>query len=152
MPKRPMDGASSLGANRRPEDGNAIVVMMHMGSKKPTSAESADDYCQLIRHVFRRNQHFAWNGKHYQHIDDMMMHRVVSEFISSAEPSAASSTMVKNVVETIAQKTAVPSEPPEPMWVDGLPAENQLTFENGVLLLNQFIEDQLNVPALLPAP
>ncbi len=80
------------------------------------------------------------------------MRRVISEFISFTDPAAATAQMVNAVAETISQMTAIPSEPPEPMWLDGSLAENQIAFPNGVLHLDRFIEDRLRVPALLPAP
>lgn len=123
-----------------------------MGSRKPTSAEWADDYCQQIRHVFRRGHHYVWDGQCYQKLDDMLMHRVISEFVSMVDPAAATAQLVKAVVETIAQKTAIPSEPPEPLMLDGRPTQNAIAFSNGVLLIDDFIEEQLREPALLPAP
>ncbi|MEQ9410698.1 MAG: hypothetical protein RIK87_23505 [Fuerstiella sp.] len=82
----------------------------------------------------------------------MLMHRVISEFVSMVDPAAATAQLVKAVVETIAQKTAIPSEPPEPLMLDGRPTQNAIAFSNGVLLIDDFIEEQLREPALLPAP
>jgi hypothetical protein len=123
-----------------------------MAFKKPNSALWADIYCWQVRHAFRRAHHYAWGGQCYQKLDDMLMHRLISEFISLANPAASTAQFVKAVVETIAQKTAIPSEPPEPLRLDACPAQNAMAFSNGVLLIDEFIEEQLNEPALLPAP
>ena len=120
--------------------------------KPPTAADWAIAYLQDVAHVFRRGSHYEYDGRCYQKIEDQLMLRTISHFICSIDPALATACFVKEVAETISQMVAISSIPVEPLWLDGSPAGNAIAIENGVLQLDQFIEEQLRESALLPAP
>lgn len=120
--------------------------------KPPTAADWAIAYLQTVTHVYRRGSHYQFDGRCYQKIEDQIMLRTICWFICSIDQSLATAYFVKEVVETIEQMVAIPSIPVEPLWIDGSPAGNAIAFENGVLQLDQLIEEACREPALLPAP
>ena len=77
------------------------------------------------------------------------MRRLVAEMISVSYPSLASASLVEQVVETIAIRSAILSEPSEPLRVDGRSAGNIVVFKNGTLDIEEFIDEQLREPQLL---
>lgn len=119
--------------------------------RPPTAADWAIAYLQNVDHVFRRGNHYVFNGRCYQQMEDQIMRRTISWFICTIDPSLATAYFVIEVVETIAQMVAIPSIPLEPLWLDGSPSENAIAFENGVLQLDQFLAEGCREPALLPA-
>lgn len=117
-----------------------------------SAADWAQAYLSQFQHVFRRANHYVFNGTHYVQIEDQLMHRAISRFVSSVKPSYATAQRVEQIVKTIAQMSAITSIPSEPLRLDGSPAENYIAFANGVLHIGDFIEDQCFEPSLLPAP
>ncbi len=115
-------------------------------------ADWARAYLSHVQHVFRRGNHYVFDGSHYVKIEDQMMHRAISHFVSSVKPTFATAQRVEQIVKTIAQMSAISSIPSEPLWLDGTPAENYISFANGVLQLSFFIQDKCIEPSLLPAP
>lgn len=112
--------------------------------KPPNSAKWSDAFLQDTSYVFRRGHHFRWNGQCYDRIADMQMQRTVSEFLRKIDPNAATGHMVKSVVETIAQRTAIDDEPPEPLNLDGQPAKNVIAFCNGLFFVDDYVKEKLN--------
>lgn len=112
--------------------------------KPPNSAEWSDGFLQNTWIVFRRGHHHRWNGRCYERIADTLMLRKVSEFIREIEPKAATGQMVKSVVETIAQRTAIDDAPPEPLKLDGQPANNVIAFGNGLFYVDVYIQKKLD--------
>jgi hypothetical protein len=74
----------------------------------------------------------------------MLMLRKVSEFIRDFNDKAATGQMVRSVVDTIAQRTAIDDEPPEPLTLDGQPANNVIAFRNGLFYVDNFIKETLH--------
>jgi hypothetical protein len=113
--------------------------------KTPNSAQWSDAFLQGgTIYVYRRGNFYWWNGRCYERIPNMLMLRKVSEFIRDFNDKAATGQMVRSVVDTIAQRTAIDDEPPEPLTLDGQPANNVIAFRNGLFYVDNFIKETLH--------
>ena len=111
-----------------------------------TTADWAILCLQNVQYVYRRGNHYIHNGRHYERVEDQIMLRHVSQFITHHIPSAASAYLVDQVAKTMAQMRAVHSEPPEPLRLNGQPVGNIVVFENGTLDIEVLIDEELREP------